>query len=60
MNKKIILTKILNDCYIDGKKTSYKEFNKIFDDLINYKQVGFINYIVHGQLVNKWILKTTK
>lgn len=57
MAKKIILTKILNDCCIDGKKVNYKEFNKIFNDLINYKQVGFINYIEHGQLVNKWILK---
>lgn len=57
MAKKIILTKILNDCYIDGKKVSYKEFDKIFNDLIKYKQVGFLNYIEHGQLVNKWILK---
>lgn len=57
MAKKIILTKILNDCYIDGKKVHYKEFDKIFNDLIKYKQVGFLNYIEHGQLVNKWILK---
>ena len=57
MAKKIILTKILNDCYIDRKKVHYKEFDKIFNDLIKYKQVGFINYIEHGQLVNKWILK---
>ena len=57
MAKKIILTKILNNCYIDGKKASYKEFDKIFNDLINYKQVGFTNYIEHGQLVNKWILQ---
>ena len=36
MAKKIILTKILNDCYIDGKKANYKEFDKFFNDLINY------------------------
>lgn len=57
MAKKIILTKILNDCYIDGKKVHYTDFNKIFDDLEHYKQIGFLNYIEHGQLVNKWILK---
>ena len=57
MAKKIILTKILNDCYIDGKKANYKEFDKFFNDLINYKQIGFTNYIEHGQLVNKWILQ---
>lgn len=57
MAKKIILTKILNDCYIDGKKVNYKEFYKIFNNLISYKQIEFTNYIEHGQLVNKWILK---
>lgn len=57
MAKKIVLTKILNNCYIDGKKANYKEFNKIFNDLIHYKQIGFTNYIEHGQLVNKWILQ---
>ena len=53
MAKKIILTKILNDCYIDGKKANYKEFDKIFNDLINYKQIGFTNYIEHAKYLQK-------
>lgn len=58
--KKYVLTKILNDYYIDNRKVHYKEFDKIFQDLTNYKQVEFTNYIDKGQLVNKWILKASK
>lgn len=54
--KRYILTKVLNDYYINDKRVHYKEFNKIFYDLVNYKQIEFVNYIERGQLVNKWTL----
>lgn len=51
----MILTKIVNDYYINYKPVNYKEFNRIFYDL-QYKQISFVNYIKNGQLVNKWVL----
>ena len=56
--KKYVLTKILNDYYINDKQVHYKDFNKLFYDLTNYKQIDFTNYIDKGQLVNKWTLQT--
>lgn len=54
--KTYVLTKILNDYYINDKQVYYKEFDKLFYDLTNYKQIDFTNYIDKGQLVNKWTL----
>lgn len=55
---KYVLTKILNNYYINDKQVHYKEFNKLFYDLTNYKQVEFTNYIDKGQLVSEWVLKS--
>ncbi len=57
MHNILTLKQVLNDFYINDTKVNHEQFNNIFNDLKHYKQIGFLNYIEHKQLINKWILK---
>lgn len=57
-NKYLLLTKCVNDTYINNKKVSWKEFDEIFFNP-EYKQVCFSSYIDENrhQLVQNWKLE---